>query len=38
MSLNNAAGSYYPNPSTQSAFSSHVQHLLHVSPEERAII
>ena len=38
MSLNNAAGTYYPHPSTQSAFSSHVQHLLHLSPEERAII
>ena len=36
MSLNNAT--YIPSPSLQSAFSQHVQHLLHVSPEERAIL
>ena len=37
MSLNNNAA-YIPSSSLQSAFSQHVQHLLHVSPEERAIL
>ena len=38
MSLHKSAGAYIPSSSLQSAFSQHVQHLLHVSPEERAIL
>jgi exonuclease VII large subunit len=38
MSLHKSAGTYIPASSLQSAFSQHVQHLLHVSPEERAIL